>query len=628
MIGMKRIPVYCVYNDTTHPALALGMIVAAARNYKNGMLNQFYEFVPGIISSLDIMRQTVWAGGTGVLLCSDYQWSSEHNLMVSKLVKAFFPGSVTIHGGPSAPKYDYACDTYLSAHPYVDIVARGAGEQTAAEVLEQLVVGWADGMPIDSDRLQLVTGITFRHRAASGQEEFIRTPERPAAKDLDALPSPYLSNAFAPDAVRHWRAAIVETNRGCPYGCTFCDWGSATLSKIRQFSMERVAREIEWVVRHKISTLWIADANFGIFERDVEIARLVARCKAEHGFPRQIVVNYAKNATARLAEIVEIFRRVDLLVDGIISIQTHDEQVLSIINRSNISLDRYDDLIRIFRENNLPISTDIMIGLPGSTLETFKEDLQFFFDRGVAVKCYNTSLLPNSPMAHRDYIDRYEIETNSSNGLVSTFSYTRADLRRMNRLAKIYLVAVEASMLKYFLIYLQTDHSIIALDFLDNFSEQVKCNRNIFPETAHIIEAYPASLSDRCSRNWDKLYDEVRTFLAQNYDLGDPAIETVLRVQQAIMPANDRIVPETLRLDHDFVSYFRLLQCTSEQNATDSTRIRRLSSFGEGVLTVSDPNQFCGENSADLESSYDSHSVNWELASELNIPVSRLECQA
>ena len=33
---------------------------------------------------------------------------------------------------------------------------------------------------------------------------------------------------------------MLESNRGCPYGCTFCDWGSATLSKVRNFDLDRV----------------------------------------------------------------------------------------------------------------------------------------------------------------------------------------------------------------------------------------------------------------------------------------------------------------------------------------------------------------------------------------------------
>ena len=47
--------------------------------------------------------------------------------------------------------------------------------------------------------------------------------------------------------------AILETNRGCPYGCTFCDWGSATLSRIRKFDLDRVFAELEWCAQHEVA---------------------------------------------------------------------------------------------------------------------------------------------------------------------------------------------------------------------------------------------------------------------------------------------------------------------------------------------------------------------------------------
>ena len=54
-----------------------------------------------------------------------------------------------------------------------------------------------------------------------------------------------------------------------PFACTFCDWGSATKSKVRKFSEERLEREIEWFGDNEIAYVDCCDANFGIFqERD------------------------------------------------------------------------------------------------------------------------------------------------------------------------------------------------------------------------------------------------------------------------------------------------------------------------------------------------------------------------
>jgi len=37
----------------------------------------------------------------------------------------------------------------------------------------------------------------------------------------------------------------IETNRGCPHKCTFCDWGTLTYTKVRHFDLKRVEDDID-----------------------------------------------------------------------------------------------------------------------------------------------------------------------------------------------------------------------------------------------------------------------------------------------------------------------------------------------------------------------------------------------
>jgi len=190
-----KIPVYCVYRNFDHAPLALGMIVAFAKRYKDGKLSDFYEFVPGFISSTEQLRQRLWQHGAGIVLCSDYVWSSEQNLLLTKIAKAFFPTSITVHGGPSVPKYDYSCDDFLKRHPYVDVAVHGAGEVATAELLDLVARHGLAGFQTDRSYLSEVSGLAYRDHRDSG---IVRTLERPALKDLDALPSPYLTGGLHP----------------------------------------------------------------------------------------------------------------------------------------------------------------------------------------------------------------------------------------------------------------------------------------------------------------------------------------------------------------------------------------------------------------------------------------------
>jgi radical SAM superfamily enzyme YgiQ (UPF0313 family) len=613
----RRVPVYCVYRTTGHPPLALGMIVAFAKIYKNGLLNEYYEFIPGYISTLKMMMEGAAKHGPGIFLCSDYLWSSEQNGEISKFAKAFYPSSITVHGGPSAPKYDYDCETFCEDHPYVDIVARGAGEATTAELLEHLALHGADYANGNRAFLSAVAGITFRDGGDGRTGTLVRTADRPVDRNLDAFPSPYLTGEFRNEDAADWRAAIVETNRGCPYGCTFCDWGSATLSKIRQFSLERVAAEIEWTAKNGIEILWIADANFGIFPRDVDIARLVADCHRKHSFPKQVIVNYAKNATERIARIVGILHNAGITVDGIISIQTRDPHTLEIIDRSNISTERYEDLIEIFTGHKLPISTDLMVGLPGSTPESFQADLQFFFDRGVTVKCYSTVMLPNSPMAHRDYRKRYQIEIDSDNRLVATYSYSRADLQTMKRLSKLYAAAVEASALKYLLVQMQLDHGVPAVEVLAKLGDEMDRDPASLPHSCALLAAYPAALAGRSGEQWRSFYTEIGNFVELHFGVDPKQLETVLRVQQNIMPSGGRSFPESVMLGQDFVAYYAAVRSARNLKTLGASKPMALADYGPGALQISDPDDLCGANSHRVELSYDRHRIEWELTSSL-----------
>ncbi|PYV43084.1 MAG: hypothetical protein DMG06_11960 [Acidobacteria bacterium] len=626
MKAQGSIPVYGVHSLAyRHSPLALGLIVAYSRSYKNGSFNDTCEFVPALLTSERVARDVVSRYGAGIFLFSNYLWNSNQNLELAKLVKRWHPESITIHGGPSVPKYDHACQSFLEANPYVDIAVRGEGEVTTAELLEQ-IVSHRDEMQQDPCFLADVAGITYRQDPSGQAGRVFRTRDRERTQDLDGFPSPYLSGWFRSEDAENWVAAIVETNRGCPYGCTFCDWGSATLSKIRQFNLERVYGELEWIARHRVSILWIADANFGVLRRDVHIAQIIADLRRKYGCPKQVVVNYAKNASQRLAEIVKILHSAGVKTDGIISIQTQDRQTLENIDRSNIKTVRYEELIEIFQSQKLPVSSDLMIGLPGATVESFKADLQFFFDRKVFAKAYPTMLLPNSPMAHPDYMKKYRITTDMTGHVVSTYSYTRADRWAMQLIYSFYKVLVGFSVLKYFLYYLQADHGVQALTFIDDLRKRLKEAPCSLPWTSALLQPILNTPYDQewtratyrwSAEDWTFFHHEIMDFVLSSYGIvPDAAMNTILSVQAILMPRGGRILPETLQVQHDITAYFQEIHSLRSLSQIGHNSHRKLSEYSPGMLEVSDHGGLC-QGILDEKYMYDTHSLDWELTSAL-----------
>lgn len=612
-----RIPVYCISDRQNYTPLSLGMVVAWAKVYQGGILEDAFNFVPGLIKTEEEMRIAYNEYGAGVFLFSNYLWTIQQNLHLSRLAKQLNSNSLIVHGGPSAPAYPDACQAFFEKHSYVDVVVRGEGEMTAADLLDRL----------NSHReepqlgyLANVSGLTFR--LLPGKNEVMRTMDRERIQDLNQLPSPFQTGLFEKEDAANWTAAIVETNRGCPYSCTFCDWGSSTMSQIRQFSQERVGADLEWIAAHKISVIWLADSNFGIVNRDVEIAEFIAKLKERYGYPKQVVVNYAKNATDRLAEIIRIFNSADVTAQGIISIQTQDPQTLRNIRRSNISTQKYEELISTFREQKLPISSDIMIGLPGTTVRSFKDDLQFFFDRQVKVVAYVTMVLPNSPMAAPEYMRQHSIKVDGAGYIISTSSFTPFDRWTMQMIYRLYEGLVGYGILKYFLYYLQIDHRIQAIDYIHDYYDSFHKDPSGLPETGAIFTPFfSENQREPFSRvsdvRWAAFYKEIAAYTRRRYGIAqDSGMSMVLEAQQRLIPRPGRSFPETFRLAHDLVAYMDQVRQVRSLPEHLARNPKPLIEYSPGELVITDPLGLCGYLQEERES-MDTHRIQWELTSDL-----------
>ncbi|MBT8062017.1 MAG: radical SAM protein, partial [Gammaproteobacteria bacterium] len=441
-----RIPVYFTPHMENHYPLALGMIAAAINSHEDGrLLERFHPMPISYLTPQQLFEGISRKFGPGVWLFSNYIWSLDINLKIANLLKSRDQANLIIFGGPSVPGYAAACASFMADNPAVDIAVHGEGEVAIAELLDHVSAGEQGQVVYDASGLQEVQGLTFRDPDA--REQLVNTPPRTRLKEPDSIPSPYLTGVFDSydGAVE---AAIIESNRGCPFGCTFCDWGSATRQKVRKFDLDRVKQEIEWIGRNQVRVIWIADANFGMYDRDIELSEYIVETKKKYGFPQEVVVNYTKNTTRRLVEIIKAFSAGGIISQGIISIQTTDEATLEVINRRNIKTEKYDELTRVFADANLPLSTDLMIGLPGITPQAFDRDLQRYFDVDVSAKAYPTQLLPNSPMADPEYMEKYQIKVDDEDFIIACHSFNEQELADMKAIFNVFMIADGYSVLR------------------------------------------------------------------------------------------------------------------------------------------------------------------------------------
>ena len=610
--GTQRIPVVPITYNDLRPPLALGLILARAKNHDGGKLTDTYDFVADW--SMDEEQLRKQAGTRSVFLFSNYMWSHQDCLAASRLVKEVNPDCITIHGGPNTPKYPGDVEQYFLDYPHVDITVRGEGEVTVTEILEALRPG-IKAEPVDLSVLRDVPGLSFRQG-----NEVVQTAMRPQIQDLDSLPSPYLSGLF--DAYREATPefAVIETNRGCPYGCTFCDWGSATMSRIRAFNLERVFAELEWCAQNRIPTINVADANFGIWERDVVIAQKVVELRHRYGYPKMFAVNFAKNKVKYLKQIIQMMIDAGIMTSGVLSLQSMDQDTLKAIDRANIRTDKYDELATQFRKAGLPLHVDIMVGLPGQTVTSFLNDLQECIDREVAVNLAPTQLLTNSPMNEPSYRARYQIKRLNAKGLViATSTFTEQERDYMGEVRRAFELFDNFGVLRQVSRWVRQETGVREIDFYTALKQQAECEPERWPTINFTLKVVPRLLLPPGSWHW--FIEEIRTYLTDVLGLPeDSAMRTVLSVQHALLPARHREFPLTLELEHDYTAWHRaVLNAKDEgQRADWPTQVARLQSFAPGRFSVDDTR---GVTDLGLGLSSDAYAVG--LSWELDTPIAR-----
>ncbi|MCC5950858.1 MAG: radical SAM protein [Acidimicrobiia bacterium] len=600
-IDDPRVPVVPIHRMGNNVPLGLGMIMAYLMAWEDEKLCQHYNFLADWTAS--DRPPEVLAKRDSVFLISNYMWSSEQNLAVCAALKAANPNHVMIHGGPDTPKYPGDVDRYFAAHPHVDVAIHGEGEQCAVEAFDALAAAFVrrtDGEPVDLSVLADVPGLSYR--TADG---VVRTADRPRLTELNVIPSPYVTGLFDAYAEAQIPSVTIETNRGCPYGCTFCDWGTSTLSRIRKFDLDRVFAELEWVANNQIMAVSFADANFGIFERDVEIAEHVAELKADKGFPAFCAGTYAKNTVKHLKRIISTWVDAGIVTEGILSLQSMDEGTLASVNRSNIRTDRYDDLAREFRKAKMPLKVDLMMGLPGATYASFLRDLQSCVDREVSAKIHETTLLVNSPMNAPDYREEHGITTAPDNdptrantegtrravpGLVVVATNTMGpeDFIEMRRLKRFFTLSENFGVLRHVSRYVRYLGGPEEAAFYDQLRLTAVAQPERFPAVAFFAHAVHGIMAPPVT--WQRFIDDVGAFVVDDLGLADDSgLRTVLAVQHALLPSPVRRFPTTLELAHDYPSWHDDMLAAKQETFDWEPLVAPLVERPPVVFTVTDP---------------------------------------
>lgn len=187
--------------------------------------------------------------------------------------------------------------------------------------------------------------------------------------NLEELPSPYLSGQLDP-YLDGRLMPVIQTNRGCPFTCTFCTEGQHYWSKVKRKPLDILTKEIRYIATKLMENnnsrkdLLIADSNFGMYEPDLEVATEIRKIQEEFSWPTYINVATGKNKKERVIETARIVKGTMNLAG---SVQSLDSKVLQNIKRDNIAPESLLDMALKAAEVGTNTYSEAILALPGET---------------------------------------------------------------------------------------------------------------------------------------------------------------------------------------------------------------------------------------------------------------------
>ncbi len=330
-------------------------------------------------------------GAPDVLAFSVLGWNYREFAALTETFKQLNPAGWVVFGGNHVSEQG---SRVLNDNPGVDVVVNGEGEFTFRDLLRARLDD------TDPRELHGIGGITFR--GADGT--VMSTPDRQRIDNLDEIPSPFLTGVIpmaGADGRFPYDVALLETNRGCPYKCSFCYWGGAVGQKVRAFSRERLRAEVELFARNKVHTLVLCDANFGMLPQDRDFVADVVALREQYGFPRSIEASWAKNKSKEFYDIVRSMREVGQHSSFTLALQTLDDSTLDLMNRRNMKVNDWEDLASWLAFEGLDCYAELIWGAPGETVESFMKGYDRLAQHVSRVAVYPMLVLPNT-VYHQD----------------------------------------------------------------------------------------------------------------------------------------------------------------------------------------------------------------------------------
>ena len=312
----------------THTSLALRYIYANMNSLqKNTKIMEF-----NINDAIQSIAERLLFNNPEIIGIGTYIWNASHVSELINILKKVSPQTIIILGGPEVSHQPFRVN-----FDEADYIIAGEGDIAFYQLCKKL-------------------------QNTTPKEKFIKQ----SAPNLKELKLPY--QYYTDDDIKN-RYIYVEVSRGCPFECEFCL--SSMDERVRTFNLDEVLNEFEKLWIRGARSFKFVDRTFNInISSANKILDFFLKKEAPYFAHFEVIPDHFPNS---IKEKIKQFTHGALQLE--VGIQTLNTQVANNISR-NLKLDKIKQNISFLEnETEAHIHLDLIIGLPGETLESFGKNL-------------------------------------------------------------------------------------------------------------------------------------------------------------------------------------------------------------------------------------------------------------
>ncbi len=330
-----------------------------------------------------------------------YVWGESLLQNVLTLVRnTGFRGRIILGG----PQVSYTKQGLDELYPLADGFIRGYGEEALLDIVR------TPGKPI-------IQGVFW-----SGEFDL----QQQAQLDFASLPSPWLTGALPINGLRFVR---WETQRGCPYACSFCQHREAGARlKNAHIDVPRLEQEVDLFCANDVREIAVLDPIFNTSRNAVPILERFA----QNGYQGQLSLQCRAEYTK--PNFLDVAAEMDVCLE--FGLQTTHLDEAKAVNRRN-KIDKIEAALQMTRERSIQHEVSMIFGLPLQTLLSFEESIDWCLKQKVPViKAFPLMLLRGTELEQERERWGFVDSGGEMPTVISSNSFTQYEWQKMAQISE------------------------------------------------------------------------------------------------------------------------------------------------------------------------------------------------